>query len=84
LIPSRCIEISTNPGDVILDPFGGGGSSYEAAQRLGRYWLGTEIVSAAPIRERFGRAFPKLKPRIPRVLRKAFIKPTADLSLVIP
>jgi site-specific DNA-methyltransferase (adenine-specific) len=84
MIPSRCIEIATNPGDVILDPFGGGGSSYEAAQRLGRYWLGTEIVSAAPIRERFGRAFPKLKPRIPRVLRKVFINPTADLSLVIP
>jgi len=84
MIPGRCIEIATNPGDVVLDPFGGGGSSYEAAQRLGRYWLGTEIVSATPIRERFERAFPKLKRRIPRVLRKGFTNPTADLSLPIP
>src|SRR2546428_6637824 len=40
MIPSRCIEISTSPKDIVLDPFGGGGSSFEAAQRLERYWLG--------------------------------------------
>lgn len=84
MIPTRCFEVSTNKGDVVLDPFGGGGSSYEAAQRLGRYWLGTEIVSATPIRERFERVFPKLKSRIPRALRRAFVNPTADFSLTLP
>lgn len=53
MIPSRCIEISTNRGDVVLDPFGGGGSTYEAAERLGRYWIGSEISTAAAIRQRF-------------------------------
>jgi site-specific DNA-methyltransferase (adenine-specific) len=57
MIPGRCIEMSTNPGDVVLDPFGGGGSSYEAAQRSGRYWLGSELGSCEPIVERFERHF---------------------------
>jgi site-specific DNA-methyltransferase (adenine-specific) len=84
MIPSRCIEVSTKPGDVILDPFGGGGSSYEAAQRLGRYWLGTEITSAAPIKDRFRRHFPDVKPRLPRSLRTAFVAPARDFSLHFP
>jgi hypothetical protein len=25
MIPSRCLEIATNEGDVVPDPFGGGG-----------------------------------------------------------
>jgi site-specific DNA-methyltransferase (adenine-specific) len=32
VIPSRCIGMATNEGDVILDPFGGGGSSYVFAR----------------------------------------------------
>jgi site-specific DNA-methyltransferase (adenine-specific) len=72
MIPSRCIQISTDPGDIVLDPFGGGGSTYEAAQRLKRFWLGTEIGTCDPIRERFARAFPELKPGLPRKLAKIF------------
>lgn len=53
LIPSRAIQISTNPGDVVLDPFGGGGSTYQEAQRLGRLWLGCEIGDCTPIEWRF-------------------------------
>jgi site-specific DNA-methyltransferase (adenine-specific) len=36
IIPSRCIQLSTNEGDVVLDPFGGGGSTYESAELLNR------------------------------------------------
>jgi site-specific DNA-methyltransferase (adenine-specific) len=35
-IPRRCILSSTNPGDLILDPFGGSGTTAVAAVREGR------------------------------------------------
>lgn len=73
MIPSRCILMATNEGDVVLDPFGGGGSTYEAAQRLKRYWLGTEIVTAAAVRARFKRQFPSVKSWLPRSLARAFV-----------
>jgi site-specific DNA-methyltransferase (adenine-specific) len=53
MIPSRAIEISTQPGDIVLDPFGGGGSTYQEAQRLGRYWIGCEIGNCGAIEQRF-------------------------------
>jgi DNA methylase len=58
VIPARCIELSTNAGDIVLDPFGGGGSTFEAAQRLKRYWIGSEIVDCGLVRERFARNLP--------------------------
>ncbi|MGB2606744.1 MAG: site-specific DNA-methyltransferase [Candidatus Sulfotelmatobacter sp.] len=57
-IPSRCIELSTNEGEIVLDPFGGGGSTFEAAQRLKRHWIGSEIVDCELVRERFARNLP--------------------------
>ena len=53
MIPSRAIEISTNPEDIVLDPFGGGGSTYQEAQRLGRYWIGSELGHCDAIEQRF-------------------------------
>ena len=38
----RVILASTNPGDVILDPFFGSGTSGVVAKRLGRHWIGIE------------------------------------------
>lgn len=52
VIPARAIEIASNWGDIILDPFGGGGSTFQEAQRLGRLWIGSEIGDCAPIEER--------------------------------
>lgn len=52
MIPSRAIAISTAPGDIVLDPFGGGGSTYQEAQRLGRYWIGCELGDCACIEAR--------------------------------
>ena len=57
-IPERCIQISTEPGDVVMDPFGGGGSTFEAAQGLDRYWIGSEIGDCRPARERIRKGFP--------------------------
>lgn len=39
----RLIENSSNPGDVILDPFVGGGSSMIAAVNTGRNYIGFEM-----------------------------------------
>lgn len=58
VIPARCIEMSTNDGAIVLDPFGGGGSTFEAAQKLKRHWVGSEIVDCDLIRERFDRNMP--------------------------
>jgi DNA modification methylase len=38
----RVILSSSNPGDVILDPFLGTGTTGAVAKRLGRHWIGVE------------------------------------------
>ena len=83
MIPTRCIAMTTNEGDVVLDPFGGGGSTYEAAQHLKRYWLGTEITTAAAVRERFSRHFPTLKPSLPRPLSRVFATPDPLFRILV-
>jgi adenine specific DNA methylase Mod len=40
----RIIAASSNPGDVVLDPFCGCGTAIDAAQRLGRKWVGIDIT----------------------------------------
>jgi len=49
----RVIHISTQPGDIVLDPFGGSGTTFHVAERLGRYWIGSEIENCGVIVERF-------------------------------
>ena len=85
LIPGRCIEIATNPGEIVLDPFGGGGSTFEAAQRLGRYWLGTEIARCEPIEERFRRNLPLVETSTPpQFLFPVFREPNSKFSIKPP
>lgn len=38
-----CIEASSRPGDVVLDPFLGSGTTAQVAQALGRQWIGCEL-----------------------------------------
>jgi site-specific DNA-methyltransferase (adenine-specific) len=52
VIPKRCIEISTNTGDIVFDPFGGGGGTFQAAQELNRKWLGAEMYDYRCVKER--------------------------------
>ncbi|MES2174174.1 MAG: DNA methyltransferase [Pseudomonadota bacterium] len=43
----RIIATSSNPDDVILDPFCGCGTAVDAAQKLGRRWVGIDITHLA-------------------------------------
>ena len=40
----RIIRASSNPGDVVLDPFCGCATTIEAAHKLGRRWIGIDIA----------------------------------------
>ena len=50
----RMIEASSNPGDIVLDPFAGCATTCVAAEQLGRQWIGIDIreESGDVIRER--------------------------------
>jgi site-specific DNA-methyltransferase (adenine-specific) len=48
----RVVGMSTNVGDLILDPFGGSGTTFAVCEKLRRKWIGIEIESAAVIVER--------------------------------
>jgi adenine specific DNA methylase Mod len=56
----RIIEASSNPGDIVLDPFCGCGTAVHAAQKLGRQWIGIDITHLAIslIERRLKDAFP--------------------------
>lgn len=43
----RIINASSNPGDLVLDPFSGCGTCISAAQKLGRRWIGIDITHLA-------------------------------------
>lgn len=43
----RIVTLTTEPGDVILDPFCGCGTTVDAAQRLGRSWIGIDVTHLA-------------------------------------
>jgi hypothetical protein len=43
----RIVAASSNPGDVVLDPFCGCGTAVAAAQKLGRRWIGIDITHLA-------------------------------------
>lgn len=43
----RIILASSNPGDIVLDPFSGCGTCISAAQKLGRQWIGIDITHLA-------------------------------------
>jgi site-specific DNA-methyltransferase (adenine-specific) len=43
----RILSASSNPGDVVLDPFCGCGTTVHAAQKLDRKWIGIDITHLA-------------------------------------
>jgi hypothetical protein len=59
----RIISASSNPGDVVLDPFCGCGTAVHAAQKLERQWIGIDVTHLAVslIERRLKDAFPGIK-----------------------
>ncbi len=43
----RCIELSTNPNDIVLDSFLGSGTTVAVAHKMGRRWIGVELGDQA-------------------------------------
>jgi len=43
----RILNASSNPGDLVLDPFCGCGTTIDAAEKLGRKWIGIDITQLA-------------------------------------
>ena len=43
----RIIDASSNPGDLVLDPFCGCGTTIDAAEKLGRKWIGIDVTQLA-------------------------------------
>jgi site-specific DNA-methyltransferase (adenine-specific) len=39
----RIVRVSSNPGELVLDPFGGSGTTLVVAKKLGRNWIGFEL-----------------------------------------
>lgn len=48
----RVIEMSTLPGDLVIDPFGGSGTTFAVCEKKGRHWMGSEIDFAPQIIDR--------------------------------
>jgi DNA modification methylase len=59
----RIIQASSNPGDIILDPFCGCGTAIAAAEKLRRQWIGIDItyLSINLIENRMKRMFPGIQ-----------------------
>lgn len=45
----RVVALASDPGSVVLDPFGGSGTTYVAAELTGRHWIGCELDCSAII-----------------------------------
>jgi DNA modification methylase len=43
----KIISLSSNPGDTVLDPFCGCGTTIASAQELGRRWIGIDVTHLA-------------------------------------
>lgn len=92
----RIILISSNPGDVVLDPFFGTGTTGAVCQRFHRHWIGIEREPAYVelARQRIAQVTPALpetlpveesrrtRPRIPfqALLEHGLLKPGQELS----
>jgi site-specific DNA-methyltransferase (adenine-specific) len=59
----RIIAASSEPNDVILDPFCGCGTAVDAAEKLGRQWIGIDIthLSIDLIERRMKDRYPELR-----------------------
>ena len=66
----RIIQASSNPGDVVLDPFCGCGTAVAAAHKLDRQWVGIDVthLAVALMKNRLKTAFSLIPGRDYRVV----------------
>ena len=59
----RILNASSNPGDVLLDPFCDCGTTGHAAEKLGRSWIGIDVTHLAIglIEKRLRSTFPAVQ-----------------------
>ncbi len=59
----RIIAASSKPGDVVFDPFCGCGTAVDAAEKLGRRWIGIDIthLSIGMIEDRMRSGYPGIE-----------------------
>lgn len=59
----RIIAASSNPGDLVLDPFCGCGTAVDAAEKLGRRWIGIDIthIAIGMIEDRMRSGYPGIE-----------------------
>jgi DNA modification methylase len=74
----RIIRSSSNEGDVVLDPFCGCGTAVDAAERLGRKWIGIDVTHLA-----IGVIEQRMKVRHPGVLYDVRGQPVDVASAVM-
>ena len=53
--------MSTLPNDIVLDPFGGGGTTFAVCEKLQRKWIGIEIEDISDIQKRLSENIPMHK-----------------------
>lgn len=77
IVVERALLLSTQKGDVVLDPFVGAGTTAFIAQSLGRKWICCDLNDCAAARDRVaqdeseGSIFDRvLHPRLPRAFSK--------------
>lgn len=60
MLLERVISASSNPGDVVLDPFCGCGTAVDAAQKMGRRWIGIDVthIAIGMIEDRMRSSYP--------------------------
>lgn len=91
----RVLLASTDPGDVVLDPFFGTGTTGAVAKRLGRHWIGIEkearyvklarkrieALTPDPIEPEVLNVVRERPPRVPfgKLLEAGLLKPGAEL-----
>ena len=51
-ILERVVEMSTEPGDFVLDPFGGSGTTYAVCEQKNRRWIGIEMGDVTSVWDR--------------------------------
>jgi modification methylase len=80
----RVLLASSNPGDLVLDPFFGTGTTGAVARRLGRRWLGIERnpAYAAAARDRIGKVRPYPPPAL-EILRGKRLEPRVAFGTII-